>query len=229
MPLAAMFTIAMLGWYAWYESRKRIGLILFYFFLALATLAKGPVAIFFAAVILLIFLAIKRDAASLVGSLWIPGIILFLAVALPWYAAVQLRNPDFFRVFILEHNLGRFGQDLYHHRQPFWFYFPVLLISLMPWTLWLILAVVERLRLLWSERRDAMKEPEDSWQLFLLIWLVVPVIFFSASQSKLPGYILPSMPAGALLVSEYLRTREGAEAKVSLWRAVVHAVLCGML
>jgi 4-amino-4-deoxy-L-arabinose transferase-like glycosyltransferase len=70
----------------------------------------------------------------------VPGIVLFLAVALPWYVAVQLRNPDFFRVFILEHNLGRFGQDLYHHRQPFWFYLPVLLLSLMPWTIWLILA-----------------------------------------------------------------------------------------
>src|SRR6266403_1909835 len=192
MPLAAMFSIALLGWYAWYETRKSFGLAIFYLFLALATLAKGPVAIFFAGVILLTFIALKRDWQAIRASLWIPGIVLFLAVALPWYIAVQLRNPDFFRVFILEHNLGRFGQDLYHHRQPFWFYLPVLLLSLMPWTIWLILALAERLLLIWSKKEQASATPEGSWQLFLLIWLLVPVLFFSASQSKLPGYILPS-------------------------------------
>jgi 4-amino-4-deoxy-L-arabinose transferase-like glycosyltransferase len=229
MPLAAMLAIALLGWYAWYETRNRLGLAAFYFFLALATLAKGPVAIFFAGAILLIFLALKRDWGAILQSSWIPGVVLFLAVALPWYVAVQLRNQDFFRVFILEHNLGRFGQDLYHHRQPFWFYLPVLLLALMPWTLWLILAVTQRSRLLWSEGREAFAAPEDSWQLFLLIWLLVPVLFFSASQSKLPGYILPSIPAGALLVSEYLRSGQKGNAKTSPWLMGFHAILCGLL
>jgi 4-amino-4-deoxy-L-arabinose transferase-like glycosyltransferase len=231
MPLTAMFAIAMLGWYAWYESRKRIGLVIFYVFLGLATLAKGPVAIFFAGAILLMFLAMKRDWRAILPSLWIPGIVLFLAVTLPWYVAVQLRNPEFFRVFILEHNLGRFGQDLYHHRQPFWFYLPVLLLSLMPWTLWLVLAVAERLRLLWSERKEAIAAPEDSWQLFLLIWLLLPVLFFSASQSKLPGYILPAIPAAALLVTEYVRSRQNEDGtrKISPWLVGLHVVLCGAL
>ncbi len=229
MPLAAMFGIALLGWFAWYESKKQLGLVIFYCFLALATLAKGPVAIFFAGVILLLFLGVKREWGTIVSSLWVPGMLLFLAIALPWYVTVQLRNPDFFRIFILEHNLGRFGQDLYHHRQPFWFYLPVLLLALMPWTLWLILEVAERFRLLWSEGRAAMSTSEDSWQLFLLLWLLVPVLFFSVSQSKLPGYILPSIPAGALLVSEYLRARQGENAKVSPWLAGLHGLLCGLL
>jgi 4-amino-4-deoxy-L-arabinose transferase-like glycosyltransferase len=229
MPLAATFAIALLGWYAWYETRKRLGLAIFYFFLALATLAKGPVAMFFAGVILLIFVAVKRDWRVILESLWIPGIVLFVGVALPWYVAVQLRNPDFFRVFILEHNLGRFGQDLYHHRQPFWFYLPVLLVALMPWTLWWIPAVAERLRLIWSQKRETFASPEDSWQLFLLIWPLVPVLFFSASQSKLPGYILPSIPAGALLVNAHLRSRQGGSLKISPWLAGLHAALCGGL
>ena len=182
MPLAAMFSIALLGWYAWYETRKSFGLAISYLFLALATLAKGPVAIFFAGVILLTFIALKRDWQAIRASLWIPGIVLFLAVALPWYIAVQLRNPDFFRVFILEHNLGRFGQDVYHHRQPFWFYLPVLLLSLMPWTIWLILALADRLRTLWTHREEALATRDSSWQGFLLIWLLVPVLFFSASR-----------------------------------------------
>ena len=229
MPLAATFAIALLGWYAWYETRKRLGLAVFYLFLALATLAKGPVAIFFAGLILLIFVAVKREWQVIFRSLWIPGIVLFLAVAMPWYVAVQLRNPDFFRVFILEHNLGRFGQDLYHHRQPFWFYLPVLLLSLMPWTLWLILALAQRLPLIWSRKEEAFATPEGSWQLFLLIWLLVPVLFFSASHSKLPGYILPSIPAGALLVVAYLRCRPGGAMKISPWLVGLHGILCGLM
>ena len=167
MPLAAMFAIAMLAWYAWYESRARAYLAAFYVFVALGTLAKGPVAPFLAGVILLIFAALKRDWRILLRTLWIPGILLFLVVAMPWYVAVQLRNPEFFRTFILEHNLARFGQDLYHHRQPFWFYLPVLLLSLMPWTVWAVAAIAERLRLVWSEGKNAFSSDEDSWQLFL--------------------------------------------------------------
>ncbi len=229
MPLAAMFSIALLAWYYWYERKSRIALAEFYFFLALATLAKGPVALFLVGVILLIFVAVKRDWPVLLGTLWIPGILLFLAVATPWFVAVQIRNPEFFRIFVLEHNLARFGKDLYHHAQPFWFYVPVLLLALAPWTLWLILALVERLRLIWSERREALATPEDSWQLFLLIWLSVPVLFFSASQSKLPGYILPAIPAGALLVAEYLRSRQSGSIEGSPLLAGIHAILCGLL
>ena len=227
MPLAAMFAIAMLAWYAWYESRARAYLAAFYVFVALGTLAKGPVAPFLAGVILLIFAALKRDWRILLRTLWIPGILLFLVVAMPWYVAVQLRNPEFFRTFILEHNLARFGQDLYHHRQPFWFYLPVLLLSLMPWTVWAVAAIAERLRLVWSEGKNAFSSDEDSWQLFLLIWLLVPVLFFSASHSKLPGYILPAIPAGALLVSDYLAVRKERESKISPWLAGLHAALCG--
>jgi 4-amino-4-deoxy-L-arabinose transferase-like glycosyltransferase len=235
MPLAACFAMALLGWYAWYESRRNIYLAAFYIFLALGTLAKGPVAPALSAVIIFLFVAIRRDWRAIPRTLWIPGILLYLAVTLPWYIAVQLRNPEFFRVFILEHNLARFTQDLYHHRQPFWFYLPVFLLAMVPWTLALIVAVAERARLIWSEGKEAFSNPEDWWPLFLLIWMLVPILFFSASQSKLPGYILPAVPAGALLVAEHLAARRGKEEeeeeeeKFSPLFAAAHGVLCGLL
>ena len=267
MPLAATFSIALLAWYAWYESgqsretRRPAYLAVFYVFLALGTLAKGPVAPALAAVVILIFIALKREWRAIARTLWIPGIALYIAATLPWYVAVQLRNPDFFRIFILEHNLARFSQDVYHHRQPFWFYIPVFMLAMMPWTLALILAVVEPARAIWSEgkkavvrekvngehggkdRREDSREdsPENSWQLFLLIWMFVPVVFFSASQSKLPGYILPAVPAGALLIAEYLASRRLGRGQVDNHEdnredkklrpqfAVAHAVLCGLL
>ncbi|MGA7288872.1 MAG: glycosyltransferase family 39 protein, partial [Terriglobales bacterium] len=103
MPLAACFSIALLGWYAWYESGRRAYLSAFYIFVALGTLAKGPVAPALAAVIIFLFVGLRRDWRAVVRTLWSPGILLYLVVALPWYVAVQLRNPEFFRVFILEH------------------------------------------------------------------------------------------------------------------------------
>ncbi|MBZ5663456.1 MAG: glycosyltransferase family 39 protein [Acidobacteriia bacterium] len=229
MPLASCFAIGLLAWYAWYESGRRGCLAAFYIFLALGTLAKGPVAPALSAVILFLFVAVKRDWRAIPRTLWIPGIVLYLAVMLPWYLAVQLRNPEFFRVFILEHNLARFSQDVYHHRQPFWFYLPVFLLAMMPWTIVLVVAVAERARLIWSERKEAFSSSEDSWPLFLLVWMLVPILFFSASQSKLPGYILPAVPAAALLVAEYLAARRSEERKFSLLFAASHGILCGLL
>jgi 4-amino-4-deoxy-L-arabinose transferase-like glycosyltransferase len=231
MPLTACFTVAMLGWYAWYESGSRIYLAAFYFFLALGTLAKGPVAPALGAVIIFLFVAVRRDWRAILRSLWFPGIALYFVAALPWYIAVQSRNPEFFRVFILEHNLARFSTGVYHHPQPFWFYLPVFLLAMMPWTLVLIVAVVGRFRLVWPEGKEAFSSPEDSWALFLLIWMVAPIVFFSASQSKLPGYIVPAVPAGALLVAEYLAGRRGIgeEGKLPLLFAAAHAALCGLL
>src|SRR4029077_17821255 len=138
MPLAATFIIAMLAWYAWYESASRRYLALFYTFLGLAMLAKGPVAPFLAAAIVVIFASAKGDYRLTVRTCWVPGIALFLLTTLPWYAAVQFRNPEFFRVFILEHNLQRFGKDLYHPTQPFWYYLPVILLGLVPWTIFVV-------------------------------------------------------------------------------------------
>src|ERR1035438_150266 len=229
MPLSACFAIALLAWYSWYESGRRSFLVAFYTFLALGTLAKGPVAPALAAVIILIFVAVKREWSVIVRTLWIPGIVFYLAVALPWYVAVQLRNPEFFRFFILEHNLARFSTGVYHHPQPFWFFLPVFLLAMLPWTFALILAVVERVRVIWSAGQEVFSTAEDSWALFLLIWMFVPILFFSASQSKLPGYILPAVPAGALLVSDYLAARRSAERKFPLLFAITHGVVCGLL
>ena len=229
MPLTAAFTIALLAWYAWYENQRKTNLAIFYFGLALGTLAKGPVAPALAAIVIVLFAIVKGDWKLVLRTLWLPGIALFLVVALPWYVLVQLRNPDFFRVFILEHNLARFSTNVYHHPQPLWFYLPVFLLATMPWTLWLILAIAERVGLIWRERREAFSSPDDSWVLFLLLWMIVPVLFFSASQSKLPGYILPALPAAAFLIAEHLAGRRERQLRISFRLAAIHAILCGGL
>ncbi len=208
MPLAANFSIAMLAWYAWRESGERRWLLACYGFLGLATLAKGPVGVGLFALIVLVFAAAhgswQRFRETIAGTLWWPGIVAFLVVTLPWFIAVQLRNPGFFRVFILEHNLARFGTNLYRHQQPFWYYVPVALVGLLPWIVFVIASVVETIRG-WRGEGKTLLESEDSLDVFLLLWLAIPILFFSISQSKLPGYILPALPAGALLVASFVR------------------------
>ena len=227
MPLAATFTIAMLAWYAWYECASLRYLALFYLFLGLATLAKGPVAPFLAAVIVTIFATAKGDYRLIGRTLWIPGVALFIMVALPWYVAVQLNNPEFFRVFILEHNLQRFGRDLYHHTQPFWYYLPVVLLALVPWTVFVIAALVESLRVWWTEKRS-MFQSEDALPAFLVIWFLVPLGFFSFSASKLPGYILPALPAGTLLLAEYVRRHVADQDRPGLPLILLHSIVASL-
>jgi 4-amino-4-deoxy-L-arabinose transferase-like glycosyltransferase len=206
MPLAAMFTIALLGWCGWYESGAKRYLALFYIFLGLATLAKGPVAPFLAASIIIIFSLVAKNLQLVSRSLWIPGIVLFCAITLPWYIAVQIENPDFFRVFVLQHNLARFGTDLYQHKESFWYYVPVILLGLIPWTVFVAAALLDSVRAWRSERKQSFQS-ENALNVFLVIWLIVPGVFFSFSQSKLPGYMLPALPAGTLLLAEYIRGR----------------------
>jgi 4-amino-4-deoxy-L-arabinose transferase-like glycosyltransferase len=227
MALAAAFTIGMLAWWAWRESGKRIWLALFYVSMALGMLAKGPVAPFLAVVVIVLFAAATREWRPVSRTLWLPGILVFCAVALPWYVAVEIRNPQFFREFILQHNLARFSSDLYHHRAPFWYYLPVMAVALIPWTVFVIAAFAESVRAWWTERTadSAAPDLELQFNLFACIWLIVPVIFFSISQSKLPGYILPAVPAGAVLLAEYLRRHLESEEPVSKWLAVTHALV----
>ena len=198
MPLAVFCVLALLAWWAFFETQQRIWLVGFYVSLALATLAKGPIALVLAGLVLGAFAALLRDFKILLRTLWLPGIAVFCAVALPWYVLVQLRNPQFFSEFILRHNLARFSTDLFRHSRPFWYFVPVLLVGLLPWTTLSVAGAVKAFRTWRIERQP--------YSLFLLLWGVIPVIFFSLSESKLPGYILPAIPAWTLLAADYLHT-----------------------
>ncbi|MFZ0286762.1 MAG: glycosyltransferase family 39 protein [Terriglobales bacterium] len=229
MPLAATFTVALLAWYAWYEGGVTAYLWLAYAFLALGMLAKGPVAPFLAVLIVGFFAIAKADYGILRRTLSTPGILIFGLIALPWYIAVQLQNPDFFHAFILQHNLERFSSNLYHHREPFWYYIPVVLLALLPWTVIAVAAIAETFRAWWSERREMLKSQEDELKAFLLIWLLVPVVFFSVSQSKLPGYILPALPAGMLLLSEYVRRHSAGDHRPGAVATLLQGVVASAL
>lgn len=219
MLLAASFTIAMLAWMSWDLSGEKRWLLAFYFFCALGMLAKGPVAPALAAMVVVVCALARREPRAILRTLWPPGIALFLAVALPWFVLVQLRNPEFFRVFVLEHNVARFATQLYRHTQPFWYYVPVLLVGTLPWTWYWLAGMWETVRN-WRGPERAGESPAPTHAnevgLFLLMWVVVVVGFFTISQSKLPGYVLPAVPACTILAAEYVARRAGARPNFTL-------------
>ena len=154
---------------------------------------------------------------------------------LPWYIAVQKRNPTFYKLFFLEHNLERFATNRYQHHQPFWFYLAVLLIGLMPWTVIAIRALIDSVAVSiaeWKVRHNPRRylghsRAGDAFPEFLVLWTLFPIVFFSFSGSKLPGYILPSIPPLTILTADYLnRNRRDGLPRWLLW---AHAAVCALL
>jgi 4-amino-4-deoxy-L-arabinose transferase-like glycosyltransferase len=207
MPFSGMLTIAMvcaavtLGLTRNEDSpilprTPWLALILFGFFLGLAVLAKGPAAIILsggAVFFWALFTKRWRDAFRLFHP---TALAAFCLTALPWYILCARRNPDFFRIFIIEHNFKRFLTPEFQHIQPFWFYAPVILLALLPWTASAARVVLSAKFLL----------RHDSWlnspSLFFASWAFFPIMFFTLSKSKLPGYILPAIPAFGLLMAQ---------------------------
>ena len=174
-------------------------LVGFYFFVGLSLLAKGLVGVIIAPGVITSYFLIRREWPSkkfLTSLLW--GIPLALAVAAIWYGPMLKRHGMIFVAdFILQHHFARFLGNQYHHPQAVYFYVPVLAGLALPWTIFLVAAFVSSRH--WRWRGD---KAIDRLRVFSLAWILLPLIFFSVSQSKLPAYILPVLPAVALLVGE---------------------------
>ena len=182
LPMSVFFSAAMLLGMAWLRTGRRQWLVAAAASLGLAVLAKSLVPLILA--IPFAWLA-RRKWREMLSF---PPILAFVAVALPWHVLCYLANGSgFLRTLIWEHQIGRFLSPALQHVQPVWFYVPVLAAAVFPWT---PLAALLFRRDLYSDQR----------RLFLLLWLACGFVFFSASRNKLPGYILPLLPAVAALM-----------------------------
>jgi 4-amino-4-deoxy-L-arabinose transferase-like glycosyltransferase len=158
---------------------------------ACAVLSKGLIGVVIPGLALAVYVAVERDLKALRRLHWIPGLALFAAIAVPWFVLVQQRNPEFFRFFFIYEHFERYLLPDHHRPGAWWYYVPVALVGLWPWTPALPAALAR-----------AWKAPAAAGfrlDRFLAIWAAVVIVFFSASHSKLPGYILPAVPAILLL------------------------------
>ena len=190
LPLAVCFGAAMLLFLEWLSGGEPWLIWMAGACLGLAVLAKGLVP-------LVLALPALWFARNRWNEMWKP-VLAAAIVALPWYAACYAANGWLFiDVFFIRHHFSRFTDDALKHVQPFWYYVPVLIAALFPWSAALLLAI----------RRDSL---QDVRRQYVVAWLLWTLLFFSLATNKLPGYLLPLLPAAAILTGLALAEVEKA-------------------
>ena len=196
-------------WLALHTPRTLPG-YLFFIGLAIGLLSKGPVALVLAGLPIGLWVLL-RNAWSVIWQRipWIKGTLLMLALTLPWYLLAEHRTPGFLEYFLVGEHWKRFTEkgwtgDLYgsgraHPPGTIWVYW---LVGALPWSLVFLAALVQAIRK--SKLRDLLASA-DGWRLYCLLWMLAPLLFFSASANLIATYALPALPACALLLAEWRR------------------------
>ncbi len=194
MTLAFFLTVALTGFWLGYKKNRRYYLLL-YGGAALALLTKGLVGIVLPGGVIFCYMVLAREWQIFRSALYLPGMILFAALALPWFAAVCLINGDFFYFFFIQEHFLRYTTKMHGRYEPAWFFVPILLVGLFPWTGLIPGAVRQAL-----PGRNKRFGKENREELFLFLWFAVIFLFFSLSSSKLIPYITPVFPPLAMLM-----------------------------
>lgn len=176
----------------------RASLALAYALAAAGFLAKGLIGVVLPGGIVFFWLLGRRRFDTMLRMLWLPGIAVFLLLAVPWMIAMQQRYPGFFDYYIVYQHFERFLEKGFNNARPFWFYGPVLLGLTLPWSvhLWRLAN-----KAYWKNPRHAALRG------LMLSWLLVVLIFFSLPNSKLVGYILPALAPLAYFIAETFAAR----------------------
>lgn len=198
ISLTFFITLALTLFYLGYKNEKHRRRLFFagYAAMGFAVLAKGPIGVLLPVTIIGLFIIFKRQLNFLKEMQIGWGILIFFAVASPWYILISLRDPEYVRYFFIEKNLGSFISKEVRHSEPFYFHIPLLMGGMFPWSTFLPLALFRGFRSRGTTYNDGT--------LFALIWFAVIFIFFSLASSKLGTYILPLFPAASLLVGALL-------------------------
>ncbi len=197
IALAFAVLLSLLGlWRCIAEEHAGSAWLLFWLGTGLAILAKGPVGLLPPALAVL-FSAVTRRRDVLRTLRVGPGTLITAAVAGPWYLAMLWQHPDYLHAFVFERVLASFDAGTRNHSRPLYYYIPVLLGAILPWTAYLPAALRAGARAAFVERDTAAR--------FLLLWLGTTFAVFSLATSKLATYLLPCLPAAALLVARLWR------------------------
>lgn len=173
--------------------------------MAAAVLSKGLIGIIFPAAALFLYCVFQRNFRLLWKLEWLVGPLVFLAIAVPWFALVSIRNPEFPQFFFIHEHFERFLSTVHRREQPWWYFVPILFGGFLPWAVTLIPACVQG----WRRPAHLCLDSGSFAPLkFVLIYSVFMLLFFSKSGSKLPHYILPIFPVLALVIANYLKAAD---------------------
>lgn len=183
------------------NSKSNKSYLAFYVLSALAVLTKGPVGIILPILIIGSFLLYVGKFKEVWQEIHpFKGSLIFLGISLPWYVLVTLRNGKaYLDSFLGYHNLERFISVVNHHGGPWYFYFLVVLIGFAPWSIYLPVAIAQTK--FWQRRYWSRQPRQFHLGLFAIFWLSWIFIFFTIASTKLISYVLPLMPAAAILIT----------------------------
>ncbi|MCK6553034.1 glycosyltransferase family 39 protein [Candidatus Binatia bacterium] len=222
MPLSGLMNLALGAFWLAYAlpQRRREWLVAFYVATALAVLVKGPVAAVLNGGTVVLFLLLRGEWRGLRWLVSPLGIAAFLVVSMPWFVLVSARNPEFVHFFVVKQHLARYLEPREHH-QPLWFFVPILLGGMLPWTLLAAYAPGP----VWQALRRLAALRVSAGTLYLVVWAAVTFGFFSASGSKLGTYILPMVCPAAVLLARFVRGLLDAGRVDVLRRALVSVIV----
>ena len=208
-----LFSFLLFGCLCCFYQFRRAGrplfLSLFFASLALAILAKGPVAFLLIAATIIIFLWSEKDLSFIRRLLSVKPVLLFCVIAAPWFVIMCLREKEFFQFFFMDQHILRFITTKHKRSGPPYYFIPVLLGGLFPWSIFIPRAVAQ----LWREKEVRL----------FLIWSGVVFCFFSVSGSKLPPYIHPVFPALSVIVAYFFRRQWDGQIRPGIEPAVYAA------
>lgn len=191
----------------------------------LAVLAKGLIGLVLPGATIFFWLILSRRWHGFRVLLWLPALLMFALVAVPWFWMMQARFPGFFHYFFVYQHFERFAQSGFNNAQPFWFYLPVTVGLILPWSLWGGGVL----------RKDFWQMPDPAGLRSLMaIWAVVVLGFFSIPSSKLIGYVVPALPPLAVIVAEVIQRAisQSTTGQARLWAyrcAAGSVLLCVVL
>ncbi len=208
MTLTLFITLSLLCFYLYSSKGSRGYIYGFYLFSAFAFLTKGLIGIIFPVGIAFVYQMLTEGFFDAFKKVWsFMGILLFLAVSSPWYIACYKANGnEFLRDFFIKQHFERYLHVISGHTGPVYYYIPVLVLGLFPWIAFLPQGI-----------KTAVRERKNSPGLLALIWLTFVVVFFSFAKTKLPDYVLPGVPAAALLISSGISAASGRSGRLSNW------------
>jgi 4-amino-4-deoxy-L-arabinose transferase-like glycosyltransferase len=185
--------------------------------MALAVLAKGLIGVVLPGAVLVLYTIAARDWGIWKRLHLLPGLLLFFAIGTPWFVLVWLHNPEHPHFFFVHEHWDRFFLKDHHRAGPWYYFFAILIPGMLPWT-----GVLGQSLLAAAHGGAGTPPGRFRPKTLLLVWIVFIFFFFSYSNSKLPGYILPVFPAIALLIAVYL---DGASRRQLLFAAGLTALL----
>ena len=210
MALTLFMTSCMVFFYAFERTEKKKWLIAFYIAMGFGVLTKGLVAIILPFGILFWYVIFTKRPRLFLKLFYLPGILAFLIVTVPWFYLVCQANHDFFYFFFIREHFLRFTTKMHDRFQPWWFFMPFVIIGMLPWTGFLVSLFNKR-----GVIRQTTSERNRFDIIYLLLWFFIIFIFYSISDSKLVPYIMPCWMPLAILIAASIKRFEVANSWLS--------------